>query len=502
MLPTNARRKIIDPVRFTLELLEERLLFAVDSAVMTSSIPGQVVATVTGPLSGASIVTDDSVDPSASIDTVTMSSAASSSPTAIDDSTTTSTSTTSTLPTSPGLVAPVEQVDTYLLPAGVATPAIHAELDWIVGSSSTSGNLILSDASGNILLDAPVIRGTTLQRLISVGGTAANSTVNWLDLTLTVQPNSNGSADSGSYQLELQWLLTPLAENELAAAPVGSVNPAGVSTTPNSPSSSCAPILPPGLSISRSLPTGAFFAGAAQLPPPNPAGIVSTPPNFPVLGGPNLISGPGAPVVSGSGHPITDVGPRTAFESITLSPAQNGYLIPGDRGNPLTLGPLPLGVSAPDGGIFTRTRVEVTLTPPGRGQFGLTPKTLLMFSLQPLTTIEGRPAAAEAWPRGLDRDLWFDQFAFSTQTRLTRTLTAVDEAFADPISAGMAFLPPIEAMAGADRPDPTPQESAQSRESRRGQRGNSIMGTLVAIAGAIGLVLKISGPEVIRSLRD
>ena len=468
MLTSKSRHNSIRPGSFAVEILESRFLLAAGdlSALVVGTeqlVSGSQVDAVSRPAGS------EGAAPTAAITTTTTAGATTATP------------------------APGGTTDTYRLKAGAGEPAVQVELRWSSGLDPADGTLVVLDATGSILYQFALDQVAELEVTLTIPLPQGSSASDLLDLDLKVQRGTAGADDPGSYDLTLGWKAVTAPSRLGPATTLGGGPSEGVGPPPPSPPSlsiigqplpiAVAP--PPGTGT-----TGGMRDGSGQ----DGSGDASSSGHGEVPGGP---TGPAVPVPV---HPLPVANLPVAsapISAVSSSPAA-------DRGSALVVGPLPLGRSTPDGGIFERSFTAV-----------------VPFALEEPFPAKGMTGAVLASstptpPITADQMTWTAVPAVVRQEQLARFLRAGrssagrsgssrpgdGETTSDPAAVGAAFLPPVVVGALAAQEAPV-WPGIEARPARsRGARWNPVAAALFALAGSAALVLKLNGPEWLRSLRS
>ncbi len=466
MLTSKSRHNSIRPGSFAVEILESRFLLAA------------------GNLSSLAVGTEQLVSGS-QVDAVsrpTGSEAASTPSIAAATTATTTAGGTTATPASGGTT------DTYQLKAGDGEPAVGVELRWSSGLDPADGTLVVLDATGSILYQFALDQVAELEVTLTIPLPQGSFASDLLNLDLKIQRSTAGADDPGSYDLTLGWKAVTVPSRLGPATILGGGPSEGIGPPPPSP---------PSLSI-----TGQPLPIAAQPPlsTGTTGGMQDGSGDAPSSGHGEVPGGPTGPSVPVPVHtlPVANVpvasGPSSA---LTPSPAA-------DRGSALVVGPLPLGRSTPDGGIFERSFTAV-----------------VPFALEEPFPAKGMTGAVLASstptpPLTADQLSWTAVPAVVRQEQLARFLRAGrssagrpgssrpgdGETTSDSATVGAAFLPPVVVGTLAVQEAPV-WPGVEARPARsRGARWNPVAAALFALAGSAALVLKLNGPEWLRTLRS
>lgn len=456
MLTTRSRRPRPGSARFEVEALEDRFLCASGG-----------VAPVAGPpvLSG-------SPDPAGATDAVSAQSV--------------------TGDGGPSAGA-LPRVDTFVLPAGARTPEVDVSVQWGSESSPTGGILVLTDAAGSTLARGRLDQVTSLDQLIAVPlAPGEKNQGSWLlDLDIAIVRGDGSSAAPGYYQLSLSWrpgclfganqnppsptTLTPTTTAPPPPAPDQLAPGLTNGTAASSPPAALPQEELPSFSIVRSLPSAAAGPLATGSPPGNDFG-----PGVPL---PILPAGPTHPNALPPGRGATAAG--------GLGSSASGPVGPG-----LIVGPLPLGSSTPDGGIFARPFAESATVRQVTSGTNPTP------GARPIPT-PGDGASPTppnptqpGWAVPLD---WVGSPAFG---RPAGPASPDDPALVAPSAVGVAVLPTTSIVASSSpkEPEPTPPPPARPRRGRAAG-GNPVAATVVVLATSALLIFRLNGPKRVRPAR-
>ena len=233
------------------------------------------------------------------------------------------------------------RIDSFAVPPQGGHPGFEIQLRWGGGSDPSAGSLLVLDRSGATLFDLPLVGVSELRTSLPIPPfQPGDSTSAVLEVDLMIRKGASGSADRGSYQLTVTWEGGLLLNS---SPPTGSVCAvSGTATTTGSyrfvsgsesvlgqSSSTTEAILPPPpapvISVSGPLPTGTMPTPTTG-PIPFPIGRILGSLFSPPLGSPSSVGG----------------------ASIVPTPGTVAR-------QPSIVGPLPLGPSMADGGIFERS---------------------------------------------------------------------------------------------------------------------------------------------------
>lgn len=383
-----------------------------------------------------------------------------------------------------------DRMDTFILPAGDDEPEIRVRLSWGTAPDLADASLDVLDTAGATLYRFPIGQVGELHAEIPVG-TSSKDTASgmYLELDLQIWRMPAGSTIPGVYNLALCW-------KPISASPPITMAPGSVTLTPSIPGQT-APQYPAPATAGETLTAGGSLATVQLSPPPSLALFGrQLPAAGPGLGGipagSVLPSGPtsvGVPVVVGGHGPGTPVSPP---------PVLGGA--PEGRGAGVVVGPLPLGRSAPDGGIFERS--FTTITPPHANDSLVTRTSIGLDASSSLPTVANGPNAIGDLPplRWPVEEVPGSGWASNGQVPPDEPLVP-DEVDPDEEPRGLILLPPLRlARARPQPPVLPPVRTAPPRLAARqpGSRGpwwTPAAATLIAATGSAILVLKLNAPE-------
>ncbi len=392
------------------------------------------------------------------------------------------------------------RTDAYVLAAGGGAPEVHVELRWAGGADVGDGStLVVLDASGATLYTFKLDGVASLQAALDIPAPSGSSPGSFpLDLGLIIRRGDAGSGDPGSYQLALAWQLTSTAAS-LPSGPPDQVPPGNLAPPGTTPV--LAPAATPTLWVTNSLPSvpGAVIGTGVTTGTPVPApgtldgstgsGTTTT---TPVMVPDPTATGvlvptplPGGSTAGGHAATVPIAGSPAGATPATFGP---------DRGAATFVGPLPLGPSVPDGGIFASSfnsgspLAGTGSTHAGPGEFhvpGLATGSVgadLIAGVGRLVSFgpgrdfrvapplqQGLPARSGPGPLG-------------------------EDATRESLAAGAAFLPALATLAAARPGSPaTPPPRTRSGDSRRGWI-NPVVAILAVLTTSAVLVLKLNAP--------
>ncbi len=401
------------------------------------------------------------------------------------------------------------RIDSFELEAAMGVPEVQVELRWSNGPTPADGQLVLVDASGETVLQASLVGVIELRATIYLPVGQAGLTTAPLALDLTITRPINGATDPGSYRLSLAWQPspTPLIPGQFTGP---SLDPAQLPAIPAPPASL------PELTVTGLLP---FPGGSASGSDPNlpgsprPLPLVLDEPTPPPAGSDSNLpsTGPGNPVL-----PLAVVAPPPASTAAPSSIAGNhpSSVAAGTNPAPATasgsssqdpqtfVGPLPFGVSIPDGGIFEQSSAQTNSVRVGgavdrRGTAGL----LVPVARSTPTATDGVTWTAPGFVGR--RKVPFGRSPAAPDRRWATPLRPGDGEFAsDPSSVGVAFLPPIAHFSDVDRRGNAARRVEIQTARPRSPRGDSVVAVLVAVTSSAAMVLTLSGPDRFNASRS
>ena len=335
-----------------------------------------------------------------------------------------------------------ERDDAFTLPSGEGEPTVLVDLLWPEGSDPSDGHLLVSDAKGKVFYDLPLTGVQMLHAELPMpAGRGASPT---LDVDLAIHRASAGSDSSGSYQVAIYW-----GQSSKAAFSDFTPGSAPPATLPAAPTDLLAAAYP-SLTATRNLPLSAstsdtFSQSGGRIGAGDPSSFIG-PPSSPKMSGvpAGPMTGPLATTpTSGSSTTSTPSPAPTSSPAVPIQvPGEGSKPSSGEAGQgsrPAVVGPLPLNGSSPDGGIFAFPNG------PSRGSndpfqetFTTTPAPPEDGTMEPSHDRPAPRSARFAWP-------------IPTGPRAVRSSFAspfVQELEAAAPSTGIAYLPPIEGLAG------------------------------------------------------
>ncbi|WP_435018011.1 hypothetical protein TA3x_005639 [Tundrisphaera sp. TA3] len=391
---------------------------------------------------------------------------------------------------------PAGRVDTYILPATKFSPEARIELKWGAGDAPAAGHLVVSIPAKDVLVEVPLEGFQAVEVGIKLPATTGKEP-EWLHVKLAIhaEEEAEDGGDAGSYEFRARFEQHSQPQN---------ISVPGVEIPPPPPPPPPLPELygggrlPKAESPIETTPVSGEGTGGSSPPPTTPPPQPPTPPPTqpptptpPQAGGPPTGPSPGwvdgIPVADGStagfaGGPGRDI----------ASPAATGW------GPPSAVGPLPFGPSTEDAGIFGRAAGRSATPALLTIDYGATGPTRPTAASSPGGTaieIQARPRArvvVRAEPRRI-----------AVRPRPPAPDIAEEEGMGELAATGVAFLPPIAAV--AELP-PTPAEASPAppaREEAPTRRPRLVAILTVAFVASSGMFLKIArrGRESARSPR-
>ena len=378
--------------------------------------------------------------------------------------------------------APAGRTDAYVLAAGDGDPEIQIELRWGGGADPTAGaTLAVLDAAGALLYNFPLDSVATLDVSIAGFSTpgASTGTTPSLELTLTIQRGDADPSDPGTYQLQAGWGPPAAAPMPPGNAP-GNLNPGGVAIPVGSPS-------PPSLTITNTLPAG--NSGSLD---PGSMGEGTTTPIPPVVGLDPSGTGTATPAPSTGG---SGTGGRSATNQGTGAPSPASPTT-GAQGAATIVGPLPLGPSVPDGGIFAVSfRSGTPGAGPGSFSVGMASDSRLASVATAVASGDLVGGAGRLVGPGIGRGFRVAPPIRQGLDLAARTTPAGDDATRAALAAQAAFLPLLEAPT-PDQPDSPPSPAPPGRPRHPG-RGwiNPTVAALAVFTTSAAFALRLNAPR-------
>ena len=376
------------------------------------------------------------------------------------------------------------RIDSFAVPPQAGKPGFEIQLRWGGGSDPGAGSLLVLDRSGATLFDLPLVGVSELHTSLPIPPfQPGDSTSAVLEVDLTIREGASGSTEPGSYQLTVTWergVLSNLGPSTGVVLTVpGTVTTTGSSSVfvfvfvsepvPGQSGSTTATILPPlpmpVISVSGPLPTGTMPTTTGLIPFPIGRILGSLLP--PPLGSPSLVGGESSVPTPGT------VARQPAF-----------------------VGPLPLGPSTADGGIFERSFTPVVSTKVN-GSFGPT-KDESVAASRNLGALIHPPAAPESHG---------PSFSFPKTNRVNLPLKAGSnrrgvrpprpsevEVAEEARAAISAIIPSIAGFSVASQKADPPRSADRLTASGPPRRSRSTTSLLIALGGSGVLTMELARP--------
>ena len=420
------------------------------------------------------------------------------------------------------------RVDSFVLEAGQGVPEVQVELRWSGGTTPADGELVLLDASGATVFESSLVGVREFQTsiLFSTGQAGAATTAS-LAIDLAIQRGTDDPTNPGSYRLTLAWKPTPTATTPTSSGVTGITSSfafgvmvppppqPGAVPTPSPTGAVSSPSLP-GLTISGFLPASIASASVPETAADPGASIPSPFGNTIVAGGfAAIVPANVAPGVVASGLPgtviaspsITTPTPSTSPSGGHASPGQAG-ITPApaasdlsDRGLPTFVGPLPLGASTPDGGIFARPFATAASIRIGGAIDRQAMAAMLVPGIRPVPTGIGGGTWTISDSPGWERVPLVGAPAAPDCPSRSMPARPENGVASDPTSVGAAFLPPIASFSGVRTRGDSARPVEIRRPRPRGVPGNPVAAVLVALTSSAAMVLTLDGPQRVMALR-